>query len=94
MNDKESFYNALERALHNFLRAKLKIETSEMRKENISEVLVGRGAQAVTVDGFIALIESCELARYAPVSSVSIQQDYERAAQVIQELEKQLRCSS
>ena len=91
MNDKEMFYNALERALHNFLRAKLKIETSEMRKENISEVLVGRGAQAVTVDGFIALIESCELARYAPVSSVSIQQDYERAAQVIQELEKQLR---
>ncbi len=89
--NKELFYNSLERALHNFLRAKLGIETSEMRKENIRELLTTRGAGVQAVNGFIGLIESCELARYAPVSSVSIKQDYERAAGVISELEKQLK---
>ncbi len=91
MGDKESFYNALERALHNFLRAKLGIETSEMRKENIREILIDRGAQAESAGQFISLVESCELARYAPASSGSIKQDYDRAAQVMQELEKQLK---
>ncbi len=91
MGDKESFYNALERALHNFLRAKLGIETSEMRKENIREILIQRGANTDSAHQFISLVESCELARYAPVSSGSIKQDYDRAAQVVQELEKQLK---
>ena len=41
---KEPFYIALEKALHNFLKAKLKIETSEMSKEKISEILIDKKA--------------------------------------------------
>jgi hypothetical protein len=35
INNKEPFYVALEKAMHNFLKAKLHIETSEMSKDNI-----------------------------------------------------------
>lgn len=87
---KEPFYVALEKSLHNFLKAKLKMETSEMSKENIKQLLTDKKASPETVEGFIQLTENCELARYAPASSVAIQQDYDKAVKVISELEKQL----
>ena len=76
--------------MHNFLKAKLSIETSEMSKDIITEILLTRNADAQTVKEFIALTESCELARYAPSTSVMIQQDYYKAVAIISSLEKQL----
>ena len=90
IGNKEPFYIALEKALHNFLKAKLNIETSEMSKEKISEILKARNAQSDSVAAFISLTENCEFARYAPASNVAIQQDYEKAVAIISELEKQL----
>ncbi len=90
LNNKEPFYIALEKAMHNFLKAKLHIETSEMSKDNIRELLLSRNANPETVQNFIALTESCEFARYAPASSASIQQDYDKAVLIISELEKQI----
>jgi hypothetical protein len=87
---KEPFYIALEKAMHNFLKAKLSIETSEMSKDKISEILITRNADAATVKEFITLTESCELARYAPSTSVAIQQDYDKAVEIISSLEKQI----
>lgn len=85
-NNKELFYNSLEKALHNYLKAKLKIETSEMSKEKISEILLQRKANVQATQDFISLLENCELARYAPSSSVAIQQDYEKAVKTINSL--------
>jgi hypothetical protein len=90
LNNKEPFYIALEKAMHNFLKAKLHIETSEMSKDNIRELLLSRNANPETVQNFIALTENCEFARYAPASSASIQQDYDKAVMIISELEKQI----
>jgi len=90
INNKEPFYIALEKAMHNFLKAKLSIETSEMSKDKITEILLSRNANSDTVKEFITLTESCELARYAPSTSVTIQQDYDKAVEIISSLEKQL----
>ena len=90
ISNKEPFYIALEKALHNFLKAKLNIETSEMSKDKIQEILLSRKAQPETVQSFISLTENCEFARYAPASSVAIQQDFDKAVTVISELEKQI----
>ena len=90
IGNKEPFYIALEKALHNFLKAKLNIETSEMSKEKISDILKERNAQSDSVAAFISLTENCEFARYAPASNVAIQQDYEKAVAIISALEKQL----
>jgi hypothetical protein len=90
INNKEPFYVALEKAMHNFLKAKIHIETSEMSKDNIQEVLLSRNANPETVTDFIALTENCELARYAPASSTSIQNDFDKAVVIISALEKQI----
>ncbi|BDB54349.1 hypothetical protein GENT5_06540 [Flavobacterium ammoniigenes] len=90
INNKEPFYVALEKAMHNFLKAKLHIETSEMSKDNIQELLLSRNANPEVVADFIALTENCEFARYAPASSTSIQNDFDKAVEIISELEKQI----
>jgi hypothetical protein len=76
--------------MHNFLKAKLSIETSEMSKDKIMEILKTRNANTDTISDFIALTENCEFARYAPSTSVTIQQDYDKAVEIISSLEKQL----
>ena len=91
LGQKEPFYIALEKALHNFLKAKLNIETSDMSKEKIREILTERNAQPETISEFITLTENCEFARYAPSSDTAIQQDYEKAVEIISNLEKQLK---
>ncbi|WP_230158128.1 BatD family protein [Flavobacterium sp. CECT 9288] len=90
INNKELFYVALEKAMHNFLKAKLNIETSEMSKDNIQELLLSRNANPEAVTDFITLTENCEIARYAPSSSVTIQQDFDKAVVIISDLEKQI----
>ncbi|CAM4134981.1 BatD family protein [Flavobacterium antarcticum] len=90
LQNKELFYIALEKALHNFLKAKLHIETSEMSKATIHAVLLERKADENTVSEFIKLVDNCEFARYAPSSSVAIQSDFDKAVGLISELEKQI----
>jgi hypothetical protein len=91
LGNKEPFYIALEKAMHNFLKAKLHIETSEMSKEKISELLLSRKANTETVSDFIQLTENCELARYAQSSESAIQNDYDKAVVIVSELEKQIK---
>lgn len=91
LGQKEAFYNALERALHNYLKSKLNIETSDFSKDKIAELLTQKKVTNDTRDSFISLLESCELARYTPFSNVEMQQDYDKAANVILAIDKQIR---
>lgn len=85
-----AFYESLERALHNYLKAKLNIETSEMEKSHISKLLLERNVEAPVVENFINLLKSCEYARYASSSTASVQQDYNKAAEIISTIDKQI----
>jgi hypothetical protein len=90
LGNKESFYVALEKALHNYLKAKLKIETSEFSKDKISELLLQKNVDEATINGFIPLLKNCEAARYSQFSNVQMQQDYEKASEVISLIDKQV----
>ena len=91
LGKKEAFYNALERALHNYLKSKLNIETSEFSKDKIQQLLKEKVVSDAAITGFNELLQSCELARYTPFSNVEMQQDYDKAARVISTLDKQIR---
>ena len=91
LGNKEVFYNAMERALHNYLKSKLRIETSEFSKDKINELLLSKAVDESTIKSFIELLTSCELARYTPFSNVEMQQDYDKAARVISAIDKQVR---
>jgi hypothetical protein len=84
------FYEALERALHNYLKAKLNIETSDFSKEGITKLLLERNVENERVEDFVGLLKSCEFARYTPTSNVTIQQDYNKAVEVISAIDKQI----
>ena len=84
------FYEALERALHNYLKAKLKIETTELSKSKIEILLLDKKVKKQTALDYVSVIENCELARYAPGSSVNIQSDFEKASRLIATIDKQL----
>lgn len=90
LGQKDAFFIAMEKALHNYLKAKLKIETSEFSKDKISSLLNEKDVDIETIDGFIGLLKNCEMARYSPFSEVQMQQDYDRASKVIANLDKQL----
>ena len=91
MKDQVVFYDSLERALHNYLKATLTIETSEMDKERTAQLLREREVTETTTAEFINLLKSCEFARYTPTSNVTIQQDYNKAVSVISDIDKQIK---
>ncbi len=90
LGNQKDFYIAMERALHNYLKAKLNIQTSEMSKDRIQRLLKERDVEDATSIEFIALLESCEFARYTPSSTSAMQQDYDKASRVIAAIDKQL----
>jgi hypothetical protein len=90
MGDKVPFYMAMEKALHNFLKAKLHIETVEMSKDNIIELLQQRNASEQSISQFMELMNDCEFARYAPATDTAMNNDFDRAISIISELEKQV----
>ena len=90
LGNKEAFYISLEKALHNYLKAKLKIETAEFSKDKIVSLLVEKKVNDTTTEGFLGLLKNCEMARYSPFSDVQMQEDYDTASEVISKLDKQL----
>lgn len=90
LGEKEVFYNALERALHNYLKAKLHIVTAEFSKARISSLLQDKEVSSIVIKDFVRLLEDCEAARYAPSTSVRMQEDFDRASGLISKMDKQL----
>jgi hypothetical protein len=88
--DQKLFYDSLERALHNYLKAKLSIETSDFSKERIQGILLDRNVIEETSSEFINILKSCEYARYTPTTEGAIQLDYDKAVAVISNIDKQI----
>jgi len=90
LGNKEAFYEALERALHNYLKAKLGVETSDISREKITDLLANRKVNMETINNFIDVFNDCDFARYTPITNVQMKEEYEKAKQVITQLDRQL----
>ncbi len=90
LGKKEAFYEALERALHNYLKAKLGIETADISKEKITEILEDKKIEKRTIIQFIEVLKSSDFARYTPYTATQMKAEFERAKEVIIQLDKQL----
>jgi len=90
LGNKEAFYEALERALHNYLKAKLGIETADISKEKITQILQDKKVDETTTKQFIDVLKSSDFARYTPITSTEMEAEFERAKKVIVLLDKQL----
>ena len=90
LGNKEAFYIALEKALHNYLKAKLQIETAEISRDNIKEILQSKNVDKTTINSFLDVLNDCDFARYTPITEVMMQDEFEKAKEVITALDKQL----
>jgi hypothetical protein len=88
LNNKDAFYESLHKSLHNYLKAKLQIETTEFSKEKITALFEKNKINTETTINFVGLIESCDLARFTPITSDAMQQDFDKAVRVISEIDK------
>lgn len=84
------FYESLERALHNYLKAKLSLETSDFSKDRIKNILIEKQVEGATAEEFIGILKTCEFARYTPAAQGAMQQDYNKSVQVISTIDKQI----
>ena len=89
LGKKEAFYEALERALYNYLKAKLGIETSDISREKITEILEEKQVDSTTINQFIEVLKNSDFARYTPFTATQMKEEFEKAKQVIIELDKQ-----
>ena len=90
LGEKEAFYVALERALHNYLKGKLDVETVDISKENITKILESKNTREESIKRFIDVLKSSDFARYTPVTNTEMKQELERAKKILVELDKQL----
>ncbi|NVK51857.1 MAG: protein BatD [Flavobacteriaceae bacterium] len=90
LGNKEAFYIALEKALHNYLKAKLQIETADISRDKIREILQNKTVEATTIQKFIEVLDNCDFARYTPITDVMMNDEYQNAIQVITALDKNL----
>lgn len=89
--DKEAFYEALELAIHNFLKAKLNIHTNDISKEKITALLEEKNVTREATAELMELLTSCEMARYASSSVATTEVNYDKAVATITELNKQIK---
>jgi hypothetical protein len=90
LGQKEPFYIALEKALHNYLKAKLQVETSEISKDKIDAILQDKNVDKPTITQFLKVLNDCDFARYTPSSNLQMEKEYQNAIDIITNLDKQL----
>ena len=87
-----AFYEELHKALLGFVSDKLNMPAADLSKENISERLTEGGASQEQAERFVALLDACEFARYAPSEGhEAMNAHYEGAVNVISEIDSAMR---
>ena len=92
-NDKKAFYDEVSRATWGYLGDKLNIDMAELSKDNVEEKLQARAVKPETIAKLKALINTCELALYAPVSDehTEMKKNYDTAMNLIADLEDEVK---
>ena len=88
-NDKQAFYEAVERAAWTYLSDRLNIPTANLNKENIASILRDKQVSEQLIDEVHQVLSTAEIARYTPSAEGAMQQLYEQTASLINRLENQ-----
>ncbi|MBR1522264.1 MAG: BatD family protein [Bacteroidales bacterium] len=87
-----AFYEELHRSLLGFVGDKLGMDMASLSKENISARLIARGVSDADAAEFVALLDECEFARYAPVEGHdAMSAHYQRAVASITAIDSSMK---
>ncbi|MCL6523631.1 MAG: BatD family protein [Thermoflavifilum sp.] len=88
----KAFYEETSQALWGYLSHKLNIPFASLNRDNLRQALTEKSVQPEWIDQLFHLLDHCEQALYAPVSSPGeMQQVYRQAIQLISTLEAHLK---
>ncbi len=91
-NDKNNFYTAITNAMDSYIEYRFKISRYELSKERVLDVLIKNNISSDLQQKYIALMDTCELAKYAPTqSSAQLVNIYDDAKFFIINTENQLK---
>ncbi len=83
-NKREAFFDEVMRALWGYLSDKLALPLSELTKDNAKDEMQRYGIDTEAADKFMALLDDCEFARYAPADMTKpMDEIYRQATEVI-----------
>jgi len=88
--NKNEFYEAIARGLYGYLSDKLNIPVADLNQENITSQLKARALDEGTIKQLADTIDLCEMARFAPVTGISQQQVFDKAKNIINEIEDKI----
>lgn len=84
------FYDEIAKSIFGYIGDKMNIPFSELSRSNIANKLQAKQTSPQTIESLSALLERCEMARFAGVSGESAMQEvYNSATEIISSLEKQ-----
>jgi hypothetical protein len=88
--NKVAFFDAIAKGLYGYLSDKLDIPIADLNKDNIADRLKARSVTDPVIQQLNDTMDSCQMARFAPVSGISQQQVFENAKNIINEIEEKL----
>jgi len=88
-NDKNRFYEEIERAAWTYLSDRLSIPTAELNKDNIASLLLQKGVSEELIAEVKNVLSTAEFARYAPSTDHAMDELYNATTTLINRLEEQ-----
>ena len=91
--DFDGFFEEIEKSLWGYFADKFKVNSAELSKETVTNYFASSEINKQIEEKFIALLNECEFARYAPASNKNAQMDtiLEKAKTIIIEVETALK---
>jgi len=91
-NKKEAFYDEILKALWDYISDKFNLPLSDLSKDNINDILIGKELDQEIITDFMEILDTCEFARYAPTSGSSEMDSlYQKTMETITKLEKNIK---
>ena len=88
IGNKDKFYDLVEKAIYNCLKARFSIETNKLNKESIKKQMILDGISVDKIEIILKLVESCERARYSNSSDYEMTNDLNTARKIFDEILK------
>ena len=88
-NQKEAFFEEIERAAWTYLSDRLSIPTAHLNKENIAQILANKAVPNTTIQQVLHVLSTAEFARYAPTSDSAMHELYADTIKIINQLESE-----
>jgi hypothetical protein len=89
-NNRVAFYENVFRGLYGYLGDKLNIAAADLNREKIATELKARQLDESIINDLLDTLDLCDMARYAPVSGISEQQMFDKAKNMINDIEEKI----